>query len=161
MQYSQGHIGRVFTIRFDDGEDLLTELRRFVRAVDVQTGTIQLLGALREGQLVTGPKEPVIPPVPHHENIYGGWELLGFGTVYPGTEGSSIHLHTAAGKGMTSLTGCLRNRAEVYLVVEAILTEFIGIQAVRLPDEKTGVSLPVFEQTLEPEPPGEPGAERP
>ncbi|KDE54875.1 PPC domain-containing DNA-binding protein [Methanoculleus sp. MH98A] len=148
MQYSEGQVGRVFTVRIDDGEDFLREIQRFVTAMNVRCGTIQFLGALRSGKIVTGPKEPVIPPTPRGEEIFGGWELLGFATIYPGEDGPSIHLHAAAGKGIRSLAGCLREKAEIYLVIEAIVTEFVGIVAKRLPDEKTGVNLPVFDRTL-------------
>ncbi len=148
MQYSEGQVGRVFTVRIDDGEDFIREIKRFVAAMNIQNGTIQFLGAVRSATLVTGPKEPVIPPSPRAEEIFGGWELLGFATIYPGEDGPSIHLHAAAGKGIRSLAGCLREKAEVYLVVEAIVTEFVGITAKRLPDEKTGVNLPVFDRML-------------
>ncbi|MCK9299123.1 DNA-binding protein [Methanoculleus sp. YWC-01] len=148
MQYSEGQVGRIFTVRIDDGEDFLREIQRFVTAMNIQSGTIQFLGAVRSAKIVTGPKEPVIPPSPRGEEIFGGWELLGFATIYPGEDGPSIHLHTAAGKGIRSLAGCLREKAEVYLVIEAIITEFVGISARRLPDEKTGVNLPVFDRTL-------------
>lgn len=148
MQYSEGQVGRIFTVRIDDGEDFLREIQRFVTAMNVRCGTIQFLGALRSGKIVTGPKEPVIPPTPRGEEIFGGWELLGFATIYPGEDGPSIHLHAAAGKGIRSLAGCLREKAEIYLVIEAIVTEFVGIVAKRLPDEKTGVNLPVFDRTL-------------
>lgn len=148
MQYSEGQVGRIFTVRIDDGEDFLREIQRFVTAMNVRCGTIQFLGALRSGKIVTGPKEPVIPPTLRGEEIFGGWELLGFATIYPGEDGPSIHLHAAAGKGIRSLAGCLREKAEIYLVIEAIVTEFVGIVAKRLPDEKTGVNLPVFDRTL-------------
>ncbi|BBL68976.1 PPC domain-containing DNA-binding protein [Methanoculleus chikugoensis] len=148
MQYSEGQVGRVFTVRIDDGEDFLREIQRFVAAMNIRCGTIQFLGAVRSATIVTGPKEPVIPPSPRGEEIFGGWELLGFATIYPGEDGPSIHLHTAAGKGIRSLTGCLREKAEVYLVIEAIVTEFVGITAKRLPDEQTGVNLPVFDRML-------------
>jgi len=148
MQYSEGQVGRIFTVRIDDGEDFLREIQRFVTAMNIQSGTIQFLGAVRSAKIVTGPKEPVIPPSPRGEEIFGGWELLGFATIYPGEDGPSIHLHTAAGKGIRSLAGCLREKAEVYLVIEAIVTEFVGISARRLPHEKTGVNLPVFDRTL-------------
>jgi predicted DNA-binding protein with PD1-like motif len=149
MQYSEGKVGRVFTVRIDDGKDFLQEIQQFVTSMGIQCGTIQFLGAVRSARLVTGPKEPVIPPSPHREEILGGWELLGFATIYPGDEAPSIHLHTAAGRGMHSLTGCLRDRAEVYLVIEAIITEFTGITAKRILDEKTGVNLPLFDRTLQ------------
>ncbi|MDN7011681.1 DUF296 domain-containing protein [Methanoculleus sp. FWC-SCC3] len=148
MQYSEGQVGRVFTIRIDNGEDFIREIQRFVAAMNIQNGTIQFLGAVRSATIVTGPKEPVIPPSPRGEEVFGGWELLGFATIYPGEDGASIHLHAAAGKGIRSLVGCLREKAEVYLVIEAIVTEFVGIAAKRLPDEKTGVDLPVFDRTL-------------
>lgn len=148
MQYSEGQVGRVFSVRIDDGEDFLREIERFVAAMNIQSGMIHFLGAVRSAKIVTGPKEPVIPPSPRGEEIFGGWELLGFATIYPGEDGPSIHLHTAAGKGIRSITGCLREKAEVYLVVEAIVTEFVGLTAKRLPDEKTGVNLPVFDRVL-------------
>ncbi|KLK88165.1 DNA-binding protein [Methanoculleus sediminis] len=148
MQYSEGQVGRIFTVRIDDGEDFLREIQRFVTAMNIRCGTIQFLGAVRSAKIVTGPKEPVIPPSPRGEEIFGGWELLGFATIYPGEDGPSIHLHAAAGKGIRSLAGCLREKAEVYLVIEAIVTEFVGIVAKRLPDEKTGVNLPVFDRML-------------
>ncbi|MDD2787626.1 DUF296 domain-containing protein [Methanoculleus sp.] len=148
MQYSEGQVGRVFTVRIDDGEDFLREIQRFVAAMNVQSGMVHFLGAVRNATLVTGPKEAVIPPTPRREEIFGGWELLGFATIYPGEEGPSLHLHTVAGRGIRSLAGCLREKAEVYLVIEAIVTEFVGISARRLPDEKTGVDLPVFDRVL-------------
>lgn len=148
MQYSEGQVGRVFTVRIDDGEDFIREVRRFVTAMNIRSGMIHFLGAARSAKIVTGPKEPLIPPVPRIEEIFGGWELFGFATIYPGEERPSIHIHTVAGKGIRSLAGCLRERAEVYVVVEAIITEFIGISAKRTLDEKTGVDLPVFDQVL-------------
>mgnify|MGYP001133768336 FL=1 len=148
MQYSEGQVGRVFTVRIDDGEDFIREIERFVAAMNIQRGMIHFLGAVRNATLVTGPKEAVIPPTPRREEIFGGWELLGFATIYPGEEGPSLHLHTVAGRGIRSLAGCLREKAEVYLVIEAIVTEFVGISARRLPDEKTGVDLPVFDRVL-------------
>lgn len=148
MQYSEGQVGRVFTVRIDDGEDFIQEIRRFVAAMNIQSGMIHFLGAVRSAKIVTGPKEPVIPPSPRGEEIFGGWELLGFATIYPGEGEPSLHLHTVAGRGIRSLAGCLREKAEVYLVVEAVVTEFVGISARRLPDEKTGVNLPVFDRML-------------
>jgi uncharacterized protein len=145
MQYSEGRIGRIFMIRIDDGEDLLEELRRFAERMNVKTGTIQFLGALKQGRMVTGPEEPVIPPVPHWEMYNDGWEVIGFATLYPGENGPSIHVHASLGKGGSTKTGCLRKQAEAYLVVEAVLTEYVGISARRMIDEKTGLHLPALD----------------
>ncbi|CVK31884.1 conserved protein of unknown function [Methanoculleus bourgensis] len=61
MQYSEGQIGRVFPVRIDDREDFISEVRRFVAAMNIQSGMIHFLGAVRSARIVTGPKEPVIP----------------------------------------------------------------------------------------------------
>lgn len=148
MQYSEGQVGRVFTVRIDDGEDFIKEIQRFVTAMNIRSGMIHFLGAVRSAKIVTGPKEPVIPPVPRREEVLGGWEVFGFATIYPGEEGPSIHIHTAAGRGIRSLAGCLREKAEVYIVVEAVITEFVGIVAKQTLDGKTGVDLPVFDRVL-------------
>ena len=143
MQYSEGRIGRVCVVRFDEGEDLLQGLRRFLAEKEVRTGYAMVLGALHEGRLVTGPEEDVIPPVPHWETASGGWEVLGMATVYPGDEGEpALHLHATIGRGKATLTGCLREVAEVYLMVEAIVVEMEGISFRRLHDPSTGLHLP-------------------
>jgi hypothetical protein len=143
MQYAEGRVGRVFVVRFDEGEDLLAALRRFLAEQQVKSGYLMVLGALREGRLVTGPEEAVIPPVPHWENIADGWEVLGIATFYPDDRGEpALHLHASAGRGRDSLTGCLREVARVYLVVEAVVVEVEGISFRRRYDPSTGLQLP-------------------
>ncbi|WP_220682668.1 hypothetical protein [Methanofollis formosanus] len=43
-----------------------------------------------------------------------------------------------------SRPGCLRERAAVYLVVEAVVVDFVWMATERAPDDRTGVHLPVF-----------------
>ena len=81
MQYTEGQLGRVFVVRIDDGEDMLMSLRTFIAEKEVQAGSILFLGALMNGRMVTGPEEPVIPPVPHFVMFEGGWEVFGIGTI--------------------------------------------------------------------------------
>jgi predicted DNA-binding protein with PD1-like motif len=92
---------------------------------------------------------PVIPPTPHFEGFEGGWEVFGMATIYPSTEGPKLHMHSALGRGLHSMTGCIRERAEVYLVVEAVLFEFSGLNARRAWDGKTGLHLPVLDRELQ------------
>ncbi len=145
MQYAEGKVGRVFLVRFDHGEDFLESLQNFVTDKAVRSGTVQFLGALSEGRLVTGPKKPVVPPEPNFEIIGGGWEIFGFATILQDGAKPSIHLHASVGRGRQSLTGCLREHAQIYLVVEAVITEFIGMNVKRVPDVKTGLNLPGFD----------------
>lgn len=144
MQCIEGRPGRIFLVRIDHGEDLLPALEQCVREKEVHCGVIQVLGALGRGKMVTGPEEMVLPPVPHREDFEGGWEILALGTISWEHEAPHIHLHSAVGKGDRTLTGCLREEAQVYIVIEAVITEISGIQSVRSPDGVTGLSLPRY-----------------
>ena len=150
MQYAQGQVGRVFVVRIDNGEDFLESVRRFIVKKEIRSGFITFLGALMSGRMVTGPEEPVIPPVPHFILFEGGWEVFGVGTIYPGEDGPHIHYHASVGRAGHALTGCLREKAAVYLIVEAIIMEFTGLAGRREFDEKTQMHLPVL-GTPEPE----------
>lgn len=144
MRYSSARMGRIFVARVDHGEDLLGEMQALIGKEGVSHGFMFFLGALKEGSVVTGPEEAVIPPVPHRIGFSGGWEVVGIATVYPGEGGPAIHLHASIGRGDKTLTGCLRERAEAYLVMEVIIFELAGFAARKSRDEKTGLLLPDF-----------------
>jgi predicted DNA-binding protein with PD1-like motif len=154
MQYTEGQLGRVFVVRIDDGEDMLVSLHQFIIDKSVQAGSILFLGALMNGRMVTGPEEPVIPPAPHFVMFEGGWEVFGVGTIYPGEGGPHIHYHASVGRSGHALTGCLREKAITYLIVEAVILEFTGLSARREFDEKLQVHLPILgneERTTSPD----------
>ena len=142
MQYTEGQLGRIFVVRIDDGEDMLVSLRQFIIDKGVECGSITFLGALMNGRMVTGPEEPVIPPVPHFVMFEGGWEVFGVGTIYPGEGGPHIHYHASVGRSGHALTGCLRETATTYLIIEAVIMEFTGLTARREFDKKTQLHLP-------------------
>jgi len=151
MQYTEGRIGRIFVVRIDDGEDLLQVLREFIRDREIDAGSVVFLGALKEGKMVTGPEEPVIPPVPHYVFFEGGWEIFGMGTIYPGDGGPQIHIHSSVGRAGHALTGCLRETAVTYLIVEAVIYEITGLSAKKEYDPKTQLILPVLGDRANPE----------
>jgi predicted DNA-binding protein with PD1-like motif len=144
MQYTEGQLGRVFVVRIDDGEDMLVSMRQFIVDKGIQSGSILFLGALMNGRMVTGPEEPVIPPLPHFVMFEGGWEVFGVGTFYPGEAGPHIHYHASVGRAGHALTGCLREKAITYLIIEAVIMEFTGLVARRGFDKKTQMHLPVL-----------------
>jgi len=148
MQYSEGSLGRVFVLKLDDGEDLITSLQRFLQEREVESCMALFIGALREGRAVTGPETPVIPPVPHFVNFKDGWETFGMATVYPSADGPKLHIHSALGRGEDALAGCIRERASVYLTVEMVIFEFSGLKAARVWDEKTELFLLSLEKKL-------------
>jgi len=144
MQYAEGQVGRVFVVRIDDGEDFLESMQHFIAEKGIQSGSVTFLGALMSGRMVTGPEEPVIPPLPHFVMFEGGWEVFGVGTIYPGEGGPHIHYHASVGRAGHALTGCLREKATTFLIVEAVIIEFTNLLGRREFDERTQMNLPVL-----------------
>jgi predicted DNA-binding protein with PD1-like motif len=148
MQYSEGSLGRIFILRIDDGEDLLESIQKFVKEKCVESGMMLFLGAMKDSRAVTGPEKPVIPPVPHFETFQSAWEVFGMATIYQSKTGPKIHMHCGMGRERVALVGCLRDKASVYLVVEAVLMEFKGLNARKELDEKTGLFLLSLDESL-------------
>ncbi len=141
MKYQQGSFGRVFMLRFDDKDDLLNEIKSVAIKEKIKAATITLLGGLRHAAVVSGTKEAVIPPDPMWIKVSDGREVLGFGTLFWKGEDPVIHLHGAVGRDRETIAGCIRSESIVYLVVEAVITEILGIDAVKALDEKTGLVM--------------------
>ena len=99
------------------------------------------IGALRKGNLVTGPKQPVIPPQPNKIIFKDGWEVMGVGTIFTNSKGPQIHIHASLGKKNKVLIGCVRENSKVFLVIEAVVFELKGIKAGKDIDPKTGLNL--------------------
>ena len=141
MQYSEGSLGRVFVLRMDHGEDLIESLQKFLQEKKIESCTALFMGALRDGRAVTGPELPVVPATPHYEAFESAWEVFGMATIYPSNEGPKLHIHSAMGRGRQSILGCIRDKAEVYLIVEAVLFEICGLTAERAWDENMQLYL--------------------
>lgn len=141
MEYTCGRIGRVFVLKFNDKDVLLENLVDFARKESLKAASIIFIGALRNGDLVTGPKKPVIPPKPNKISFENGWEVMGIGTIFTNSKGPQIHVHSSMGKSSRVLTGCVRGRSRVFLVVEAVVFELKGVKTNKEIDPKTGLSL--------------------
>jgi uncharacterized protein len=143
MQYASGTMGRIFYLRFDHGEDLITNLHSFVKEHRIKSGMIHLIGALSQVHIVTGPRKAVLPPDQIWQTLDEAHELVGIAMIRTGPDGPSLHLHGSVGRERGALTGCIRSGAKVYIVIEAVITEFAGITITTMHDEKVGVDLPV------------------
>ena len=141
MKYSKGTIGRIFLLKFDDDDVVLKEIEKFSRREKIKTATLIFMGALKKGEIVTGPKKPVIPPEPNWRKFKNGWEVMGMGTIFTNKSGPQIHIHASMGKGEKVITGCVRKDTEVFLVIEAIVFELKGIKATKKLDPQTGLNL--------------------
>ena len=107
----------------------------------IKAASVIFIGALKQGDLVTGPKKPVIPPKPNQVTFKDGWEVMGLGTVFTNSKGPQIHLHASLGKKNKVLTGCVRGKSKVFLVIEAVVLELKGVKASKDIDPKTGLNL--------------------
>lgn len=141
MKYTKGTIGRVFLVKFENNDILIPNLSSLAKKEKIKTATIIFIGALREGDLVAGPKQPVIPPQPNKIVFKDGWEVMGIGTLFTNSRGPQIHIHASIGKKNKVLTGCLRGNSKVFLVIEAVLLELKGVKASKDIDPKTRLNL--------------------
>ncbi len=141
MKYTKGTIGRVFLLKFEDGDIVIDKLSFLARKERIKAATLIFIGALKKGELVTGPKKPVIPPQPNKVNFKDGWEVMGIGTIFVNSKGPQIHIHSSMGKKLKVLTGCLRGKSKVFLVIEAVVMELKGVSASKEIDPQTGLNL--------------------
>jgi predicted DNA-binding protein with PD1-like motif len=141
MKYTKGSIGRIFVAKFEDDDILLDKLADLVRKEKIKAATMIFLGALKKGDLVTGPKKPVIPPEPNKVAFKDGWEVMGIGSIFTNRLGPQIHIHSSMGKKTSVLTGCVRGKSKVFLVIEAFIFELKGLRATKEIDLETGLNL--------------------
>ena len=144
MEYRSGSIGRVITIRFDHGEDFLEGLKEIVLKEQIESGWFQILGAVRHADVVIGPEEPVMPPIPVWTNVDEAREVIGTGSIYRDGEEPLVHLHSAMGYHGETLTCCVRKNTKVYLILEVLLFELKGFDASRPWWEKGGFNRLTF-----------------
>jgi len=131
MDYRKGTIGRVFAVRFDEGDLFLEGLLEIITEEKITNGWFHVLGGLREADVVTGPKEPVMPPEPVWNEVRGARETIGTGSIFWDGNEPKIHLHAAMGHHGDTLTACVRKGTKVYLVLEVVIFEIDGINASR------------------------------
>jgi predicted DNA-binding protein with PD1-like motif len=143
MQVGEGKIGRIFTIRLEDGDILPDCIERLAEDKQIKNGFVLLVGGIGDGQVVVGPRySGQMPPEPMLLPIDGAHEVAGVGFIAPDEVGKMVlHMHAAMGRSGKTTTGCIRPGVSTWLVGEAIVCEIIGIDARRVMDKKSGFSL--------------------
>jgi predicted DNA-binding protein with PD1-like motif len=141
MKYTKGTIGRVFLVKFENNDIFIENLSNLAKQEQIYSASVIFIGALKQGDLVTGPKKSVIPPDPNKVVFKDGWEVMGIGTIFTNARGPQIHIHASMGKKNKTLTGCVRGNSKVFLVIEAVVLELIGVRASKDIDPDTGLNL--------------------
>jgi len=141
MKYQIGKTGRVVMARFEDREELLENINTIARKEEIRSAVFCLLGGIRQGRVVVGPEKDELPPMPVWRDLKESHEVLGIGTIFWDESGPKIHFHGAFGKKDMVKVGCLREIAETFLVLEAVIIEIEGINAQRKFDPASGLTL--------------------
>lgn len=142
MKYQSGEIGKVILAHFEDGDEIISNLITIVRKERIRGCIFYLLGGLTEGRIVVGPtNDDVRPPEPTWREIVDGHETLAIGTVFWHGDEPRVHIHGTYGKFDSVKTGCLRDKAKTFLVLEVVILELKGINAVREIDPDIQMAL--------------------
>jgi predicted DNA-binding protein with PD1-like motif len=144
LKYSQAKQGRIFVIRLEDGEILQEMVEQFASEQGIKAAFMIILGgADRQSLLVVGPEDgrttPVNPMTYELDNIH---EIVGTGTLFPDEEGNpTLHLHMAAGRKDSTITGCVRSGVKIWKVGEVVLIELLDTTALRKMEPTLGFKL--------------------
>jgi len=142
MDYQVGQIGRVIVARAHEGEDLYAEIESLAKKENLQSAAVMIVGGMRRGKVVVGPKDPHGPIEPQFREFDDAREVAGFGTLFRDDEDQPrLHLHAAIGRGEKTIAGCPRGGAEVFLILEIVIIELAGVDAIRDLDPETGLKL--------------------
>ena len=143
MKTCEGHPGRVFVIRLEDGDIVPECIERFAEEKGISTGYVILIGGIGDGEIVVGPRRSnAMPPEPMLLPVDGAHEVVGAGIIAPDEDGKpGLHIHGALGRSGKTMTGCLRPGVKTWLVGEAILYEITGADVARIRDKESGFAL--------------------
>jgi len=141
MKYQIGKPGRMIVAKFDDNDDVLGNLVSIAKKENIRAGVFYLVGGMREGKIVVGPETEELPPKPVWKELGESHEVLGVGTIFWHQDEPKLHFHGAFGKKDMVKVGCLREKSETFLILEAIIIEMEGINATREIDPEIGIAL--------------------
>lgn len=141
MKYQIGETGRVVVARFKDKDNILHGLAEISRKENIRAGIFYIIGGMRSGKFVVGPEKEELPPIPLWRELKESHEIVGLGTIFWQGDEPKVHFHGSFGKGDSVKVGCLRENAETFLVIEAIIMEIKGVNAVRELDPTSNMVL--------------------
>jgi hypothetical protein len=80
----------------------------FLERAGITSGIAFFIGALKTGDVLVGPVEETLPPVPGWLRFDRTHEMVGIGTIFTAEGKLSLHLHGSLGRESSSPTECLR-----------------------------------------------------
>ncbi len=130
-------------IKLEDGDIVPECIENFAKEKGISVGQVILLGGIKSGKLVVGPKRPEErPPQPQTLSIKDTHELVAVGVLAPNEEDKPVlHIHGALGHSGKVVGGCLRLGVTTWLIGEAVLCEIIGADVKHTLDKENKVVL--------------------
>jgi len=141
MNYRIGEPGRIVVARFEDGDQILQGLGEIAKKENLRAAVFYLVGGMKGGRFVVGPEREEMPPVPVWRELKESHEIVGLGTIFWQGDEPKLHFHGTYGKRDSVKAGCMRENAETFLVLEAIIMEIKGVNAARELDPISGMAL--------------------
>ena len=145
MKYEEVKIGRTFIIKFEHEDNFLEELLSFVKEKQIKAGKIEIIGALKKSSGSVGPFKDELPVNPIIIDVNKVKEVLGIGTIFWQDDEPKIHLHSAIGHESELNLMCVRSKTEVFILIEAILQEYVQTTAKRKMDDEVKMPLLSFD----------------
>ena len=121
-------------------------VHQVARDEDIRCGLLIAVGGVRRAKIVVGPKSPTGKIEPSFREFDDARETVGVGTLFWDEAGPVMSLHTALGRGETTLVGCPRGGADAFCILEITIVEITGVGAARVQDAETGFKLLRFLQ---------------
>jgi len=144
VDYRVGNLGRVIVVRLEDNDDVYESIHEVARREEIRCAMLVALGGLRRAKVVVGPKSPEGKPQPMFREFDDAREAVGVGTLFWDDQGPQMHLHMGIGREDVTLVGCPRGGADAFCVLEVVIVELTGIDAVRKLDPAVGFKLLSF-----------------
>ena len=141
MEYSVGKVGRVFLLKFSQDDEFIREIEGLCKKENVSCAVFYIIGGINSADIVSGPSNEDMPPIPILSSIDKKSEIVGIGTVFLVDRAPKIHLHAAVSKGDDIRVGCIRGNARTFLVSEVVMLELNDIDAKRVFDKESGFNL--------------------
>jgi predicted DNA-binding protein with PD1-like motif len=141
MKYRVGGLGRCIVARFENGDPILDNLVEIARKEDIRAAIVYLIGGITNATIVVGPDKEELPPNPVWRTLTESHEAAAIGTIFWEGNQPKIHVHGSYGKRDMVTVGCLRDQANTFLVLEAVIVEITGVKAVRELDPQSNLVL--------------------
>ena len=144
MDYTETELGRIFILRFHNGETLHEEIEKFAAQKHIKGALCFFIGGAQDqSKVVAGPHDGnVLPPQPMIALLRGVHEGIGAGTIFTDEAGApKLHMHASFGRNDKAVTGCVRAGVDVWQIGEVVILELTGGSARRVKNKATGFEL--------------------